>query len=171
MPGVKGRSGRKKKPDAMHQLQNTHRADRHGKKKAATARPTKTKLEPPKCLKLSRTEKAVWREVVDLLGTVPDLVADIDKIALGSLCEAVAEFVQAREEIKKAGATCISDKGAPYQHPAVGRKNKALERIRYWVARFGMSPSDRASLDVSAAASGGTGNAFEQFIANQSRSN
>lgn len=52
---------------------------------------------------------------------------NVDDLAM--YCEAYHEFRVALTEIESEGATSTSDKGNAYQHPAVGRKNKAIERM------------------------------------------
>lgn len=52
---------------------------------------------------------------------------NVDDLAM--YCEAYHEFRVALTEIEEEGATSTSDKGNAYQHPAVGRKNKAIERM------------------------------------------
>lgn len=71
-------------------------------------------------------------------------VADGDLLA--AYCEAWVEMIEALEEIAREGATAVSDKGSVYQHPAVGRKNKAIERLVKIGSHFGMSPSSRVGL-------------------------
>ncbi|MEM8863991.1 MAG: phage terminase small subunit P27 family [Planctomycetota bacterium] len=160
-----GKRGPAPKPHAVRVLEGTHKYKTRSRSVKA---PITTGIPQPKCMKLTRAEKAIWKEVTQMLSTVTGLAADIDALAIASLCEAVAEFQQARDEIKRDGATCVSEKGGSYQHPAVGRKNKALERMRYLMARFGMTPSDRASMEVATPTSpspGGTAGAGGRFAA------
>lgn len=116
--------------------------------------------EPPDWL--NGDELAEFSELLRAFEAVPGLVGKIDALAVACLAEAICEVRAARDEIAEHGATCTSEKGGIYQHPAVGRKNKALERVRYWTARFGMSPSDRASLDVDLSAT--NENPFAKFL-------
>jgi P27 family predicted phage terminase small subunit len=67
-------------------------------------------------------------------------------------CEAFEEFIEARSEIDREGATCMSDKGGAYQHPAVGRKNKAIARMKQFGALFGMSPVGESELPAGSGA-------------------
>jgi P27 family predicted phage terminase small subunit len=63
-------------------------------------------------------------------------------------CECWQDFFDAKREVDEGGATAVSEKGSVYQHPAVGRKNRAIDQIRKIGAEFGMSPSSRAGLTV-----------------------
>ena len=93
--------------------------------------------------------RAKWAErVAKLVATNPKLITQIDGDMLGLYCEAWEELLDARAEIEREGPTCISDKGGTYLHPAVGRKNKAIARLKVFGALFGMSPSDRVGLSV-----------------------
>ncbi|TWT29170.1 Phage terminase, small subunit [Posidoniimonas corsicana] len=164
MAGVKGRSGPRAKPSAVHEMQGTARKDRHGG--GVKAPRTVATLSPPRCLKLTAAEKAVFREVVELLDSVPGLLADVDAFVLGLLCEKVAERNELRKILKKEGRTCESKNGAPYQHPAVGQLNGAEKMILDIARDYGMNPVARDRLDVAAKTSTvETGNRFEQYLA------
>lgn len=98
---------------------------------------------------LGEVGRTKWAERVEkLLATNPKLITQIDGDTLALYCEAWEEFLDARAEIEREGSTCISEKGAAYLHPAVGRKNKAIARLKTIGALFGMSPSDRVGLSV-----------------------
>jgi P27 family predicted phage terminase small subunit len=91
--------------------------------------------------------KAKWGEVAPALFRIGCLtVVDVNLLAL--YCEAWDEFFAARAEIEKSGIVAMSDKGAEYQHPAVGIKNKAIQRIKQLGGEFGMSPASRVGLTV-----------------------
>lgn len=99
---------------------------------------------------LNDIEREVWDRTVDSLSKTRGLLTVIDGGLLASYCEAWAEFLNARAEIERDGPTVWSEKGGAYQHPAVGRKNSALERIRRIGSEFGMSPASRTSVKVAA---------------------
>ena len=92
--------------------------------------------------------RAKWAEMLPKLQAVPGLMKPAYGDALALYCEAFEDMLDAREEIAKEGATCTSDNGGAYQHPAVGRKNKAIQRMKAFGALFGLSPSDAANLKV-----------------------
>jgi P27 family predicted phage terminase small subunit len=83
-----------------------------------------------------------WEQMLPLLEDVPGLMkpAYVDHLAL--YCEAYEEFRLSRDEIKEHGAIATTQTGACYQHPNVGRKNKAIQRMRQFGALFGLSPAD-----------------------------
>jgi P27 family predicted phage terminase small subunit len=56
--------------------------------------------------------------------------------------------VRLSAEYRKVGATVNTDKGNVVQHPILGAKNKASERILKFAAHFGMTPAARAKLEV-----------------------
>lgn len=74
----------------------------------------------------------------------------LDGISLGLLCEALEEYVGAGNVVAAAAATegavrfiLETDKGNVVQHPAVGVRNKAWERILKLLRDFGMTPASR----------------------------
>jgi P27 family predicted phage terminase small subunit len=66
----------------------------------------------------------------------------LDSDSLAAYCYAWATFVRLRD----AEDTVMSDKGAVYQNPEVGIRNKSLEQMRKFGAVLGLSPSDRVGL-------------------------
>lgn len=122
-------------------------------KKRKLGRPPTKKIAAPEgrplCPEwLNEDGRAHWERTVHLLQQVPGLLSLLDEDALTSYAEAWQEFHGAMREIEQVGATAISDKGLPYQHPAVGRKNKALERIRHYQRQFGFTPDARKKMKI-----------------------
>lgn len=117
-----------------------------GGRRAGEIEPPAGLPEPPQWLNF--VEREVWDQTIADLSRMPGLMTFLDRDMLASYCEAWGDFFEARAEIERDGPTCHSDKGGAYQHPAVGRKNSALERIRKLAAEFGMSPASRTSVKV-----------------------
>lgn len=97
--------------------------------------------------------QAKFQELVTKLEPVDGLLKPVFEDALALYCEAFEELLEAKAEIAKEGATCTSDKGGAYQHPAVGRKNKAIQRMKQFGALFGMSPVAESEINLSGGAS------------------
>ena len=76
------------------------------------------------------------------------VIGDIDAHALALYCDAYQEYCEARDYIKEHGKIAVSEKGGEYQHPMVGIKNKAAERMNRLGSQFGWSPSARVGLKV-----------------------
>lgn len=135
-----GKRGPQPTPEALNELRG-HPGKRSTKGGARFPSGT------PRCPDwLGEHGKAKWLELVSLLSPVDGLVKPAFGDALAMYCEAFEEFLLARAEIEAEGATCMSDKGGAYQHPAVGRKNKAIQRMKQFGAMFGMSPVDEPNL-------------------------
>jgi P27 family predicted phage terminase small subunit len=96
---------------------------------------------------LGEVGQAKWRELAPQLYAVGCLTL-LDYDGLASLCEAHDTFHAAMGIVEKEGMVAVSAKGGAYQHPAVGIKNAALQRIRQLGNDFGMTPSARSSLKV-----------------------
>jgi P27 family predicted phage terminase small subunit len=96
---------------------------------------------------LGEIGQAKWREKVPLLHPL-GLLTKNDHDHLSLYCEAWDDLFSSLKEIETEGATCSSDKGGLYQHPAVGRKNKAIQRIRQLGSDFGMNPAARVGLTI-----------------------
>ena len=141
--GAGGKRGRNPTPSAIKKL---------------TGNPGKRRIDPdelkfaegiPECPEwLGEIGRAKWREMVAILSGVKGWITSADGGLLALYCEAFEEMLSAREEIARDGSTCCSDNGGMYQHPAVGRKNKAIERMRMIGAKFGLSTAGRVGLKM-----------------------
>lgn len=88
---------------------------------------------------------AKWRELApELQRSMGAALLDSDSLA--AYCYAWSTFVRLRD----AEDTVTSDKGAVYQNPEVGIRNKSLEQMRKFGAVLGLSPSDRVGLGTKA---------------------
>lgn len=84
---------------------------------------------------------AKWRQLAPELERTMGAGA-IDSDALAAYCFAWATFVS----LIGVPVTVESEKGAVYQNPEVGLRNKSLEQIRRFGAVLGLSPSDRVGI-------------------------
>ncbi len=79
------------------------------------------------------------------------------------LCEAVAEYRAALDEIHRDGLTTVSATGNRREHPAVKIKNAAISRFRAASVAFGLSPVDRVGLPSIDPDSGDSARMFEEL--------
>lgn len=84
---------------------------------------------------------AEWNRLAPEITTTMGAAA-LDSGALTAYCYAWATFVRLRD----AEDIVFSDKGACYQNPQVGLRNKSLEQMRKFGAVLGLSPSDRVGI-------------------------
>lgn len=140
--------GRKPKPGALHVLDGTYRADRHGPLlfpihgKAPGSIP-----EPPK--HLTGTALRVWKRTVEDLGGL-GILDQADRGILALYCEACAELSWASYKIAKEGRIVPTGLGGQKPHPAVGIKNAAALRAGKFAAELGLTPTARARLRLGA---------------------
>lgn len=75
-----------------------------------------------------------------------------DPIALGLLCDALAEYIAARAEVEKAGRTyeTESESGSVMirAHPSVAIQADAWRRAKLMLTEFGLTPASRAKVSV-----------------------
>jgi len=105
-------------------------------------------MAPPAWL-TDEAEVAKWQEVTTLLrgmGVFTD--ADVDAVA--GYCHDWVELMECRAVLQREGRVCAGDSGSPYQHPLVGVRNKALDRMRRFWSSFGLTAADRARVAVDA---------------------
>lgn len=89
-----------------------------------------------------------WAYLYPKLRAVPGLMKPAYLLDLALICEAYDDMRDAMDEIERDGPTCVSEKGGQYQHPAVGRKNKAIARILKVGPRFGLNPADVTNIQA-----------------------
>lgn len=111
--------------------------------KPANAKPTQPRW-------MRHAAKRQWQRIAQDLHDA-GLLTRIDQTALAMLCETYATYVEAMQIVEEQGMVAISEKGSPYQHPAVGIMNQARKELRGWLQEFGMTPSARTGLVVSEA--------------------
>lgn len=135
-----GARGPKAKHESIKLANGTFRRDRDASLPAPTGDP-----EPPELLRDSARE--VWFRLVDLLNRTPGLLSPVDASAMARYCNSLIEYMQMQKLVDEQGYIAFGKSG-PYQHPAVGIRNKADDRMTKFEARFGMTPSDRVGLGV-----------------------
>ena len=96
---------------------------------------------------LGEVARNEWRRLVKLLGGVGVITA-WDRTVLAGHCQALQDYLEAREVVSREGMTVTTDKGNTLQHPAVGVMTRAWERVMKTGACLGLSPADRARLNV-----------------------
>ena len=139
--GVKGRSGRKKKPDAIKRMEGS----RWCTDPAKQVKPEIGRPDQPEWL--GSIGAKVWHSAVDRLEKIPGLLAKIDGDALALYCDAWEDYLTARETIANDGRI-LESRYTKTAHPAIKEKNSAAARIQDGLSRFGMSPRDRAGIEV-----------------------
>lgn len=137
-----GKRGPAKQPDAIQELHG-----RPGKRPPRNNMPVPPGQLPTCPDWLGDVGRKVWDKVAPILDAM-GVLTSVDGNALACYCEAWEDFQDARDEIETDGSTCTGKNGGAYLHPAVGRKNKAIERIKQFGAKFGMTPSDRTGIEV-----------------------
>ncbi len=141
MSGVRGKSGRKPIPVAIHQLRGSYRPCRHDGR-AEAAFPTGTP-EAPGWLK--GQPRILWDEIVPILHAA-GIVTPADKTALVVLCLAWGRFLAAEASIARDGLTVATPEGGVKTNPAVTIGNIAWGQVTKGLAMFGLSPVDRANI-------------------------
>lgn len=135
--------GRKPKPTAIKKFEGNP-----GKRKLNADEPQPTIIglpDPPDWL--SDRAKAKFQELAPELTRMGTLtVADVDTFAC--YCEAFGELMDCLEKIDEVGDYYFTEKGTVLVHPAVYRKNKAIERMYKFGAVLGLNPSNRSSIAI-----------------------
>ena len=88
-----------------------------------------------------------WKRITIELRNLK-LLAKVDRACLVAYCEAWAEFVFLVKEVEVHGYIDETTNGNTIQHPLVGAKNKAAERLLKYACQFGMTPAARSRIDI-----------------------
>lgn len=134
-----GKRGPKPEPTALKVFKGNP-----GKRALPTNEPDPPKGDVVPPFPLDDIAQIVWDSM--LAKSHQGLIRPFDAYALWQYCDACSDFIEADRIIREEGRVARSDKGAVYQHPAVGMKNKAAGRIKQLGALFGWSPADRVGL-------------------------
>lgn len=122
-----------KAPKSIKLARGTYRRDRDagGEQQPQPGRPEKPSGMGP-------VASAKWDEIVALLeaeGQLSPLYGDF----IAEYCRAHQDVADAERIIADEGEICVSEKGGRYQHPAVGMKNKAIDRLMKFGRQLGVS--------------------------------
>lgn len=148
--------GRPKTPTQLKLVRGTQRKDR-----ANPAEPTPKQAAPkdPPPTWLSKKARPWWRRIRPLLLRM-QVLTEADPVALGLLCDALAEYIAARELVVKEGLTYTSvtesfdDDGERVRktmkraHPAVAIQSDAWRRAKLMLTEFGLTPASRSKVST-----------------------
>lgn len=133
--------GRKPKPTRLKLL-----AGNPGKRAINRSEPTLEAAKPTRPTWLKGKARTAWDQLVDLLYAM-GVMTEADGKALELLCDAYAEYREAREYVIKHGPTYESatDKGLIVRkRPEVAIAADAQKRVASLLAEFGITPSSRS---------------------------
>ena len=128
-------SGHRKIPTAILKVEGTYREDRHGNR---ANEPTPTG-HPEMPLTLSPAAKRHWKKVVPLLVKM-GVAKTVDSAALAGMCEAWSMYQDIHRYYRRA---TVEDRLALVTKLIAARKDWGVQ-----AGMFGMTPSDRARLQV-----------------------
>lgn len=138
-----GKRGTKPTPTAILGMRDSWRAkDRKNEPVARRGFPLR-----PFFLDGDELASVEWERICDELDSMGILYL-ADSMSIAGYCEAAAEFQRLAQTVREEGHTSVTDKGNVIQHPLVGAKNKAAERMLKFACQFGLTPSARASIEV-----------------------
>ena len=137
-------------PTKLKVVRGTDRKDRANPKEPQPSGDAPVK--PPSWL--SENAKPWWKRVRPML-VLMQVLTDADPVALGMLCDALAEYIAARDQVEREGRTfeSITEKGGTMirAHPAVSIQADAWRRAKLMLTEFGLTPASRAKISVSEA--------------------
>jgi len=139
-----GKRGPKPVPIAAKRRRGTFRADRDG----GTPEPERAKPRRPAWL--GKEASRHWTAIAGELEAM-GVLARADQVALALLCQALADYLAAREIVARGGPTGLllaTSNGNVIQDPAVGVMNRAREALVKLSREFGLTPSSRACLKI-----------------------
>jgi P27 family predicted phage terminase small subunit len=153
MPGVKGRSGGKRKATSLHILEGTFRTTRHKavlEVEKKVSKPFDLSPLPPPPKDLEPKARALWIEMAKSLEgryfSQPDLYS------FRPLVETYIQFLETTKHITEHGTVSTVERADGRIVEALSPQCKlwltTIDKLRGYFAIFGMSPADRARLHV-----------------------
>lgn len=142
------KTGRPRKPTALHVLEGTTRPDRTN---LSEPQPVLTDDRPPIWLK-GRGRRG-WKWVAPVVRQMK-ILTDADKAALALLCDALGDYVECQEALRQGGRwyetlTKLGERMIK-PHPAVAMASDAWRRAARMMVEFGMTPSARSRVKAAA---------------------
>lgn len=147
-------AGRPRKPNAAKERDGTYRPDRDRQLDLPSAVPDMPAY-------LSARGQQHWHRLAPMLSHY-HLLCAVDGDALAMLCEALAEYQAACDEIENDGLTAMTDKGYSYPTAGVAIRSNAWKKVCQSLRQFGMTPSARAGMKVVSNAQGS--DAFDKAL-------
>lgn len=136
-------------PSKLKLLRGTDRKDRaNPKEPQPPALPADA--EPPEWLELSDLAKVAWRDIAPLLRSMR-VLTQADAVALSLLCDALAGYVTAKQQVREEGAVYWTAGKAPMRraHPAVGIAGENSKFAKAMLSEFGLTPAARSRVSTS----------------------
>ena len=136
-----GKRGPKPLPSNVLRLRGSWRAEER------EAHEVKATDSPPTMPEwLGDDAAAYWPSVSEAVAGIPGLARAPDGMALGLLCQSLADYLRARTVVADDGRYIPGSTGSLVPHPALVEMNRAYARLAKQCALFGLSPSDRIGL-------------------------
>ena len=136
--------GRKPKPTELRRI-----AGNPGKRPLNDGEPQPRRVMPRCPRGLPDAVKKEWRRLAPRLFEM-GVLTEADDIALAQLCILWARLQEAERRIVETNLILRTSNGNYVQNPLVGISNTAIRELRALLAEFGMTPSSRSRLKVSA---------------------
>jgi len=140
-------AGRKPIPTHLKIVKGDHHKSRIN---TSEPKPCRGKVDAPS--HMSAKAKQAWGYVSTMLDDM-GVLTKADAIGLECLCEAYADYLDARQELKVLGSNyyeTTTEKGSTLHrlHPAMQVVQDADRRIKLWLSEFGKTPASRSRLRV-----------------------
>jgi P27 family predicted phage terminase small subunit len=133
--------GRRAKPLALHLLQGTYRADRHGSNQPLAV------TTPDMPAHLDELAQAEWHRLIEEMTQIGTL-ARLDRGLLASYCCCWSRLVAAEQKINELGLVVKAASGAPVNNPFAAIALRLAKELRSLASELGLSPTSRTRLDI-----------------------
>lgn len=111
---------------------------------------------------VSEKARPYWQQIAEQLSGM-GVLALSDQLPMGLLCDALAMYVAAKQEVADDGLSQMGSRGGKVLNPAVRAMNTAWEQVLKASRELGLSPAARTRLR-SVAEEGGTDNGAAKFF-------
>lgn len=146
-------SGGKRKPTNLHILNgNPSKRDMETRQKSE---PQFTQVAPDCPQWLDQYAKEEWERLFPELERL-GLLTQADLAAFAGYCESFSDFRRSSEELQALGPggwIQTTETGYKQQHPLVGIKNTAKDKMKAFLIEFGFTPASRSKVGASNATS------------------
>lgn len=134
--------GRKPKPTKLKQL-----AGNPGKRPLNEHEPATIPGRPEPPSHLLGEARDEWYRMVERLERM-GILSQTDVPSLVAYCEAWANYVEVKTQLKQVGRLIKTPNGHVQSNPLVSQFNQLDNALRRWLVEFGLTPSSRSRIHV-----------------------
>ena len=129
------KTGRPRKPTAMHKARGSYRPDRHS---VAEPTPPKGASDPPAWILSGAREH--WFAIAPMLEGM-GVMSPAFSPGLALLVNSLGRYIEFENKVTETGVVSVTDKGNEVVNPVWAARNKAWDQVMKALREYGLTPA------------------------------